>query len=940
MNSNVLGLRNNSVSTRNDNTNNNYSLGFIKYNDNRQQIILYNTDLNYNPSTQTLNVPNISASIVGGISTINITDTGDDTDYYLVFTNSAGLGKTLRVNETASIPDTFTYNPSTNKLSVLRVYCGYCESENFIGNGSQLTHIQTTALDGVINNGQLQHSFITIGTTPINLGNTTTELFGLTDFKVGTLRITDGAIRDTDGTITFDTTNLVGLGRLGFGPDSVVPEAKLDVGSIDEYFQGIFKNRNATNPGQIIIRNIAHNDQIQIKSKYDADENHIYTTNASGTSNLRLNTSMMLLANGNVGIGTITPNKRLTILTDSDYSEFNLRSNGQEMLFGCQTSGTRCYIQARTIGINNNYLTLNPNGGNVGIGISTPLYKCHVDTDSGSGNYGFIHSSGAVNLGTYISAGTNAYFGTKSNHNLRLMVNDSTKMIIDTSGLVGINLVTPTHQLSIGGSVNAFMSFNPSSYRRFLIGSDEKGFIVYDDITGGSEGYRMVINSIGNVGIGTTTPARKLSLYDGATAYASMNIQGTSANLVIGADSSLGIGYIQPQNAGVLSNLMLCGAGGNVGIGNAPSYKLDIDSGASTYAIRIRNNLDTDGWLFRNIADNKFSIHQENGGDRMTFDNGNVGIGISPDPAYKLEVLGQIKCGTYANSLTALDIDTNSTSPYGMYLGGWSAGGRTNGNATFEMSSNLHIDSPSNGPNGAGNIYLNYFNASQSTYIRNRVDISDKRIKKDIVEIETQEQFTETFEIIKKVGSYKYKYRDTYRENDLDQYGFIAQEVLQHYPVAYKLAGNNCYLPNIMETLNFTYEVGDDNEYTFNIEGYDLDVNIKYIFYGFKEGVEQFDYLENIEPTTNNTFAYTPAVIKNEEPPTYIKLVLVGTYTDDKLGVSKDRLFQLGFAGVRGLITENENMKKEILELKENQKKIIQKLNELINSDGWFKNSI
>ena len=33
-------------------------------------------------------------------------------------------------------------------------------------------------------------------------------------------------------------------------------------------------------------------------------------------------------------------------------------------------------------------------------------------------------------------------------------------------------------------------------------------------------------------------------------------------------------------------------------------------------------------------------------------------------------------------------------------------------------------------------------------------------------------------------------------------------------------------------------------------------------------------------------------------------------------------------------------MKKEILELKENQKKIIQKLNKLINPDGWFKNSI
>jgi len=111
---------------------------------------------------------------------------------------------------------------------------------------------------------------------------------------------------------------------------------------------------------------------------------------------------------------------------------------------------------------------------------------------------------------------------------------------------------------------------------------------------------------------------------------------------------------------------------------------------------------------------------------------------------------------------------------------------------------------------------------------------------------------------------------------------------MENYPVASKLAGDNWYLPNIMETLNFTYEVWEENQYTFTIEGFELNVNIKYLFYGFKEGVEQFDYLENIEPTSSKTFTYSPTIIKNEEPPTYIKLVLVGTYTDDKLGVSKD----------------------------------------------------
>jgi hypothetical protein len=79
---------------------------------------------------------------------------------------------------------------------------------------------------------------------------------------------------------------------------------------------------------------------------------------------------------------------------------------------------------------------------------------------------------------------------------------------------------------------------------------------------------------------------------------------------------------------------------------------------------------------------------------------------------------------------------------------------------------------------------------------------------------------------------------------------------LKHYPVAAKLAGDSSYLPNIMKTVDFSYEVGEENQYTFTIEGYDLDVDVKYLFYGFREGIEQFDYIENIEPTTNNKFIY------------------------------------------------------------------------------------
>lgn len=466
----------------------------------------------------------------------------------------------------------------------------------------------------------------------------------------------------------------------------------------------------------------------------------------------------------------------------------------------------------------------------------------------------------------------------------------------------------------------------------------------------------MMLLGNGHVGFGTTNPYTILDT--GTSTGKKIALFNSNFNSATGSGFyGFGVSASLPQmefyaNAAQADNAdMVLNSSGYLGIGDlTPQSKLS-----------VINTGGTGGYTYANVAAGFFSgaatggVHGPLlGGDRILGNSfiqsgfnrtgygynlvlqpstGNVGIGIAPDPAYKLEILGQLKCGNPANSLTALDIDTTSSYSYGILIGGWSAGGRINGNATIEMSTNLHIDSAT-----VGAILLNWYNAGNSTFIRNRIDVSDRRIKKDIVEIETPEQFTETFEIIKKVGGYKYKYRDIYRENDLDQYGFIAQEVLKHYPVACKSTGDNCYLPNIMKTLNFTYEVGEENQYTFTIEGYDLDVNIKYLFYGFPIGVEQFDYLENIEPTTNNTFTYTPTIIKNEEPPIYVKLVLVGTYTDDKLGVNKDKLFQLSFSGIIGLIHENENMKKENIELKnridileENQKKIIQKLNEISN---------
>ena len=761
-----------------------------------------------------------STNFIGSVSSIAVTDAGDNVDYYLIFTNSSGSGKTLRINETASPGDTFTYNPSTNKLTVLRVYCGFIEADNYI-------NVKTSELNGLIENLQLRNSIITIGTTGINLGNTKTEIVGLTKLAIGTSS----------------------------------PTTILDVRSTDSYTQGLFQNNNATNPGHIIIRNESYNEQIQIRSRYDGEDNHIFTWNGSALANLRLNGSIMLLGTGNVGIGITSPIAPLQV---GPYFTFSGTSPN--------------YMGA--IGFNRSVLT----GA-----ILNPTYQA----------FQIHNNNGSLIFQNYANNGTAI---------------DSNLLVL-TNGNVGIGDATPQSELSV---IN----------------------------TGGTSGYTYADVAAG--------------FFSGA---ATGGVHGPQ----LGGDFSSGNSFIQSgyNRTGFGYNLILQPVSGNVGIrATSPNYILDMGQSygdtnqASAKKLALYNTA-SDGSNFYGFGIspsllNFYANCSATAEPQMVLkENGNVGIGYT-DPQNKLEVLGDIKCGNSANNDTSLDLEISSSYAYGILMGGWSSGGLTASNATIEVSLNLHIDSPSSGTIGGGHIYLNYYNSSFNTYIRNRVDISDKRIKKDIIKIENVDQINKTFETIKSIGSYTYKYRDIYRENDLDQYGFIAQKVLENYPVACKLAGNNCYLPNIMETLNFSYTEDEDNNYIFTIEDYDLDIDIKYLFYAFKDNDENFDYLEDIEPISINTFSYKPSINKNKSAPVYVKLVLVGTYTDNKLGVSKDKLFQLGFAGVNGLIienenmkVENENMKNEILELKtrihtleENQKKIIQKLNELISPDGWFKNSI
>ena len=239
MNPNVLGLRN-GILTRTNNDNNNFYINFTydrKYNTN----LLYNTDLHYNPFTQTLTCPNFIGNITA--NKVEVTDSDYNGNLKLTFSDgnnnlldNAGLlyhpfFRILKVESNNSqtyqlllknsgqsagiqikgAPAVTQYEANiTHYLDILKIQNTGSDTEIeqvgsgtiyiynangsltlngsgnivasgiYAGNGSLLTSLTTANLNGLVQNNQLQNDTITIGSTTFNLGDTLTALSGLT----------------------------------------------------------------------------------------------------------------------------------------------------------------------------------------------------------------------------------------------------------------------------------------------------------------------------------------------------------------------------------------------------------------------------------------------------------------------------------------------------------------------------------------------------------------------------------------------------------------------------------------------------------------------------------------------------------------------------------------------------------------------------------------
>jgi hypothetical protein len=124
------------------------------------------------------------------------------------------------------------------------------------------------------------------------------------------------------------------------------------------------------------------------------------------SSGLSLTSGSVVVSSGSVSINTATANAKLTVsglaTYGSGYAQLevvNQSDNSSRMLFGYDTNASIGWIQAVTTSVANRAIMINPNGGNVGIGVVPNSFVFQVSADScGKPNGGSWSNSSDIRL--------------------------------------------------------------------------------------------------------------------------------------------------------------------------------------------------------------------------------------------------------------------------------------------------------------------------------------------------------------------------------------------------------------------------------------------------------------------------------------------------------------------------------------------------------------
>ena len=481
------------------------------------------------------------------------------------------------------------------------------------------------------------------------------------------LRYSNLVFGTDDGTGDRDEKmRITSAGNVGIGTTS--PGAKLHVNTTssgDEALRlqnagGVERVRVELGSGTTKI--IGDNSLLTIRS---TDNDIAFNTN--------LNERMRIDLNGNVGIGTASPNSALHIEGGTNStSQIRLKNyNNTDDIsdFYITAIYNANQLQIRD-GSGTSLMTVDGATGNVGIGTTSPSAKLTLPA---SESIHFDDTSGVTKA--EINSGAAGTLQLQGDFDLRFKTTNEA-MRIDSNGKVGIGTTSPVSPLHVFGQTNnlgglmvAAAGTNIDSLR-FWIDSSSTAHIN----RGGNQA--ISITNTRNVGIGTTDPDCKLDI----------STNNTTGLRLINHDSS-------GANASNDPPAILFQANG-----------WDTNAGSRAYSARIRVNSNYSGAAGRGnthpVMNFDLETNEDNPDDNLSTKmminaDGNVGIGTT-SPGYKLHIVdstndgsGGIKVENYKPVIELSDSTTNAT-----------ATTLTQDNSTFTIANNsvdsLTIDSAGN----------------------------------------------------------------------------------------------------------------------------------------------------------------------------------------------------------------------------------------------------
>ena len=353
-------------------------------------------------------------------------------------------------------------------------------------------------------------------------------------------------------------------------------------------------------------------------------------------------------AGGNVGIGTTSPLAKLQIdmgytgtnanptannAIDSNIDGLYITKQSEVYPSGGSRWGLRIgvlhnsgdsYIQVANENTNTSYdLLLQPNGGNVGIGTTSPEHNLQVIKASPGNNYTLSDAITSIVADIEPSYGKyGMYFGVnqssgwswiqtgRSGASSNASTGEQFNLILQpTAGNVGIGTTSPTTILTIKKPIDSSAYGSGTrmiDFKSYFPGYDETtvkasiycgvsdvgvpglntkagylAFMTADATDLPSE--RMRIERNGNVGIGTTSPESPLHVKGSYPIQVEHHSNSTlklfvDYNQIHTEADSLYLNWNSPHE-----DVIICGQGGNVGIGFAnPAYPLHVAGGVSS----------------------------------------------------------------------------------------------------------------------------------------------------------------------------------------------------------------------------------------------------------------------------------------------------------------------------------------------------------------------